>query len=339
MFKKIEEIVKRGVNENAYPGAHFCYIENNEVKCSYYGYKSKEPSIKELDGTEVYDIASLSKIISTTTIILKMIEKEIINFDTTVKSILPEYFSFETTIEDLLKHTSGLNPIIHNAMKINDKKELIKQIFEERFVYKPRTKIVYSDTGYMLLGFIIEKIYKKELKQVAEELIFKPLEMFDTSYNPNVYKAAVTEFRDDLNHKGFVKGFVHDERSFLLDGNSGHAGVFSTAKDISKYIVSILNDENVFKTETKDKIFLNSFESLDLNDNQVIRSYGFQKFIFYPNSKSYLITHTGFTGCNLWIDIKNKRGFVLLSNAIHPKRENNNVFKYRKQISDLFYLD
>ena len=336
-FKDIEKIIKTGVDNNDFPGGHYCYIVEDKIKCNYYGYKMIEPSKQLLTGDEIYDIASLSKIVSTTTIIFKLIENNQLSLNTKVKDILKDYFDPNTEVIDLLLHRSGLNPIVHNAISINTKEQLIKQIYDERFVYEPKTKIAYSDTGYMLLGFIIEKITNKKLKDVAHELVFKPLEMTNTSYNPDVYKAVVTEYRDDKLHKGFVKGFVHDERSYLMEGNSGHAGVFSTAKDISKYIYSVLHDERVFKNETKNLIFNTTVKSTDLQDNEVVRSLGYQKFSFLPDTHNYLITHTGFTGCNMWIDIKNKRGFVLLSNAVHPLRSKNKIFPYRKQILDLFY--
>lgn len=336
-FNKIEQIIKTGVKKGDFPGGQYCLIENGTVKCGFDGYKSLYPSKTTLKGDEVYDIASLSKIISTTTLILQLIDRKKLSFDTKIKTILPKYFDENTTIYELLTHQSGLPAIVSNSSLIFDKEILIKQIYNERFKYKPKENIVYTDVGYKLLGFIIEEIYQKPLDLVAYENIFSKLNMNNTTYRPDHYKSVPTEYRDDKLIKGYVKGFVHDERSYLLNGLSGHAGVFSTAKDISKYIVSILEDEKILSNEIKEKIFKTTIIKEDLNGNKLARSIGYQKFQNMPETNNFLITHTGFTGCNMWIDKKNKRGFVLLTNAVHPKREKNKVFSYRKEILNLFY--
>lgn len=335
-FNKIKEIIKRGVDKGDFPGAQFCLIEDKKVKCGFYGYNSLYPLKSKLKGDEIYDIASLSKIISTTTLILQLIEKEIILLETPLKKILPNYFDNKTTIYELLTHQSGLPPIVSNSNKLFTKEDLVKQIYLERFSYEPRSKIVYSDVGYKLLGFAIEKIYEKPLNKIAKKEIFSKVKMKNTSYRPNFYKSVVTEYREDHLFKGYVRGIVHDERSYLLEGLAGHAGVFSSAKDISKYIYSFLNDEKILKNETKAEIF-NLTVTKDSNyEYKLARSLGFQKFASKPETNDYLITHTGFTGCNMWIDKKHKRGFVLLSNAIHPKREDNKIFSYREEILNLF---
>src|SRR5690625_2283173 len=336
-FKKIENIIKKGVKKGDFPGAQYCFIENGIVQCGFDGYKQLYPSKIPLKGNEIYDIASLSKIISTTTLILQLIDENKLEFETKVKNILPHYFDDSTTIYQLLTHQSGLPAIVSNSSTIFSKDALIKQIYNERFVYEPESNIVYTDVGYKILGFVLEKIYGKPLDEIAEEKIFNKIEMNNTTYNPNHYKSVPTEYRDDKLIKGYVKGFVHDERSYLLNGLSGHAGLFSNAKDISKYILSILEYENLLSTKMKNKIFDTTVIKKDLNNNELVRSIGFQKFQDLNNTHKYLITHTGFTGCNMWIDVKNKRGFVLLSNAIHPLRKNNKIFSYRKEILNLFY--
>lgn len=333
-FEKIESILKDAVNSGDVPGLQYCLIENGEVNCGFYGYNSLYPSKTLLKGDEVYDIASLSKIISTTTITLKLIEEGLITLETKIKSILPNYFDYNTNVFELLTHQSGLPAIVSNSSKIFDKETLIKQIYNERFVYEPKSKIVYSDVGFKVLGFFIEKVKNDSLDEIAKELIFEKIGMNDTTYKPNYYRSVVTEFRDDKLIKGYVKGFVHDERSYLLEGLSGHAGVFSTASDISKYIYSVLYDEQIFNDETKKQIF-----NTTIIKNDLTRSLGYQKFTTRSFTNDYLITHTGFTGCNMWIDNKNKRGFVLLSNAIHPSRNENKIFSYREKILDIFYLE
>lgn len=336
MIKKIKEKLINGIGTD-FPGAHFCFIDGQKITCDFVGYKELEPNKVELIGNEIYDIASISKIISTTSIILKLIEQNKLSYYTKVQDILPQYKHKETTIEMLLTHTSGLPAMIDNGYKIIDKDELIKGIYNQELIYEPNQKIVYSDVGFILLGFIIEKVMNNSIDKVAEQLIFTPLMMNDTSYNPEISRCAPTEFRDDKLFKGLHRGVVHDERSYILNGKSGHAGVFSTSYDISLYIRSILNDEILFNDKTKEKIFSTIIEREDMNGKNLTRTIGFNKYENMPENLNNLIYHTGFTGCNFWIDIKNKQGFVLLSNAVHPYREMNKIFRYRDDILELFY--
>lgn len=337
MINKITKIITKGVEKGDFPGANFCFINNNKIDCQYIGYKQIYPNKVKLVGDEIYDIASLSKIISTTTIIFKLIEKKLIKLQRKVKDILPDYIYDQTTIGDLLLHRSGLPAMIKDAYKIKSKEELIRKIYEEKLVYKPRTKIVYSDVGYILLGFIIENVTSENIDKIANELIFKPLNMKNTTYKPIKEKSVPTEYRDDFLYRGLLRGIVHDERSFLLNGLSGHAGLFSSAYDIANYIHSFIYDNKLFNDKTKQLILKTNISLYDLENNLHVRTYGFNKFSNKPETNNFLIHHTGFTGCNLWIDFKNKRGFVLLTNSIHPKREYNKIFSYRQEIIKLFY--
>lgn len=330
MIEKVKEILLDGVKKEEFPGGQFCLIENNEIKCDFVGYKSLYPTKLNTSDEVLYDIASLSKVVSTNTLIFKLIEEGKLTLKTKVKNILPKY-KHESTIEEMLFHTSGLRPLIKNHATVKTKKELVDAIYSEELIYPPYTKIAYSDTGFMLLGFIIEKLSEKSLDMYAEEVFIKPLNMTNTTYKPNKETTATTEFDKELNK--YVNGFVHDERSRILNGLSGHAGLFSTAKDLAKFINSFLNDEKIISKENKELIFQTDFTKLSLNDNQLIRTYGFEKY----NLGHELIGHTGFTGCNMWIDNNNKRGFVLLTNAIHPKRELNKIFGYRRKIFELYY--
>lgn len=330
MIKKIKEILLEGVEKEDFPGGQFCLIENDVIKCDFVGYKSLYPTKQPTSNEVIYDVASLTKVVSTNTLIFKLIEDGKIELETKVKNILPN-FKHESTIEEMLLHTSGLRPLIKNHGSVKTKKSLIDEIYSEELIYPPYTKIVYSDTGFMLLGFIIEKVSGKSLDKFAEEVFIKPLKMDKTTYSPNSNVTATTEFDKSL--QTYVNGFVHDERSRLLNGLSGHAGLFSTAEDLAKFINSFLNDEKIIKNKNKELIFSTIFSKPNLNDIQLIRTYGFEKY----NINEELIGHTGFTGCNMWIDKKNKRGFVLLTNAVHPKRELNKIFAYRRKIFELYY--
>lgn len=335
MISKIKEILQRGVLKEDFPGASFCILKDGKIECDFVGYKQLYPSKKRLDGDEIYDVASLSKVLVTTILVFKIIELGLINLETNISNILPDFKHKNIKVKDLLLHQSGLSPIIHNNINVNTKEELINQIYREPLVYEKGNEIRYSDTGFMLLGLLIEKTLNMSLDKVADKYIFKPLKLKKTTYKPDKNKSVPTEMLED---ETFVQGYVHDERARLLDGVSGHAGLFSTPYEISLIMKSILKDNIIINDHNKKLIFEKTLIKKDVNDNYLVRTYGFQKYDFLKEDYKNLITHTGFTGCNLWIDKDTKTAFVLLTNAVHPLRKYNKIFNYRIKILKLFYI-
>lgn len=326
---KIKEILLEGVKEKAFPGGQYCVVTKDEIKCGYVGYKSYEPLVKN-NGEEIYDIASLTKVISTTTLIMNLIEQGKLSLDAKISDILPRFKHRDVVIYDLLIHSSGLPADIPKAATLKNREEVINKVYEFDLIYEKGEKVVYSDIGYILLGLIVEKLYGMPINEAAEKVIFSKLNMKDSSYRPDVLRAAPTEKREDDVYNGYLVGRVHDEKSFAMGGLAGHAGLFSTAKDIAKFIQSILKQEFVLKDETVKEMF----KSRILKEGRyglTNRSLGWDKPV---DDIDKVIMHTGFTGCNMWIDLNINKGFVLLTNGVHPKRANNNVFPYRNRIRE-----
>jgi len=341
MYQKIKELLEPAVKENFFPGASWCVVHGNgDVFCDYVGYKSLEPEKVLNQGNEIYDVASLTKVISTTTMVMKLIENNLLSLDTEVQKILPRFKHQGITIYHLLTHCSGLPADISRASKLKDKEEVLDRIFSMDLIYMTGEHIVYSDIGFILLGLIIEKITKLSLNDYASLMIFKPLGMKDTSYHPNKERCAPTEQRDDDVYQGMLQGLVHDEKSFALGGEAGHAGLFSTPKDISKFILSILQDKFILSRKMTHELFTLRETKTNLKGDILTRALGWDKpqkggsagdLISMEDS----IIHTGFTGCNMFIDLKHQIGFVLLSNAVHPKRDKNQIIQFRNQIGNM----
>ncbi|MDO9628846.1 MAG: serine hydrolase domain-containing protein [Acholeplasmataceae bacterium] len=345
MYSEIKELLKRGVEENLFPGASYCIVHGNgEVFCDFVGYKSLIPEKIMNQGNEIYDVASLTKVISTTTMVMKLIENGRLSLDTRVSSILPEFKHKEITIYHLLTHTSGLPADISRASRLKGKDEVLNRVYEMELIYSTGKNIVYSDIGFILLGWIIESLTKMSLDTYSSLMIFRPLEMNDTSYHPNRERCAPTEFRADDVYHGMLQGIVHDEKSFALGGEAGHAGLFSTAKDISKFILAVLQNKFVLNTKYLDELFPLREEKPNLNNDILTRALGWDKPQKGSSAGDKLslydsIIHTGFTGCNMFIDKKNQLGFVLLSNAVHPRRDMNQIIKLRNKIGNMIFSE
>ena len=200
--------------------------------------------------------------------------------------------------------------------------------------YKTGTKTVYSDLGMIVLGKLIEKATGKKLDQFCNEEIFKPLKMNDTYFNPPDslrYKIAPTEYDDNWRNR-LVWGKVHDENAALLGGVAGHAGIFSTANDLSHLLLMLLNggsynNDQLIKPETI-QLFTKGYSE------QSTRALGWDtKSAKGSSAGDYFdITsfgHTGFTGTSIWVDPTKNLFVIFLTNRVHPTRDNKKLYKIR----------
>lgn len=339
---ELQQLLQEGVDKQAFPGAHFAVVYGDgRVLPGYVGYKRLEPEKEPLDGTEIYDVASLTKVISTTTLMMKLIDDETVSLRTTVSSILPRFPHPNITVEDILTHSSGLPADIPRASTLRTPEEVWEYIYSVDLSYPTGTDIIYSDIGYILLGKMVETITNTSLSDCAKNWIFTPLEMTDSSYHPDPSRCAPTELREDDVYTGYLQGLVHDEKAFALKGEAGHAGLFSTVNDISKFILMYLqNDPIILTKKTMNAMFEPRQYATNKRGNPIIRAYGFDKPTPGGTAGDYIhpsstILHTGFTGCNLWMDTKHQVGFVLLSNAVHPKRNRNGIIPFRRKLANI----
>src|SRR4029077_8590400 len=201
----------------------------------------------------MYDIASLTKVVATTTIVAKLAEGDFpvrLDLDAPVQRYLPEWASgpqpkwrHRVTVRHLLTHTSGLPPFKEYWRTSKAKQDTLDKIFAEPLDYEPGTKEVYSDLGIILLAEIIERLTGQTLDTLAREYIFFPLAMSNTMYKPPKKSwpaIAPTEIDTQYRHR-LIQGEVHDENAAAIGGVSGHAGVFSTAPDLAAFCQMLLN--------------------------------------------------------------------------------------------------
>ncbi len=344
-IKQLESLILEEIENGAFPGANYALVYKNEVYIGSLGNRRILPNIEKNNIDTVYDMASLSKVVSTTSCIMKLLEMGKIRLFSKVVDYLPNFKHKNITVWHLMTHTSGLPEGLKNLFSYSSSDDILSAIYNIELIYNPGTEIRYSDLGYILLGKIVEVISKMRLDEFANQVLFKPLGMSNTGYNLiDISKCAPTEERHDLICDGIVCGHVHDETSYLLGGIAGHAGLFSDIKDISHFIQMILNDgiylENrIFEKTTIDRLF--KVEVMSKNgvmNNQVSRGLGWMiAGQAGPNGEltsDKTIHHTGFTGTSIWIDKENKIGFCLLTNRVHPTRNNVKHIDARARIAN-----
>lgn len=332
--EKLNELQQDGV----FPGATLGICTNRSKYLDFVGYKSIFP-YKELNSLNtIYDLASLTKVIVTNTLVsLALMEKKI-----TLSTKIDKYFDDELykniTIYNLITHTSGLvtTKRASSIYSYGDYEDYLNTIIKENI-----EKARYSDINYILLGFIIEKIYNDSLDKIADIKIFKPLNMKNTTFKPNPKLCAPTEISST---RGIIKGMPHDEKSYYSNKIIGCSGLFAPIEDIIKFVQMVLNNGIVDGKVFLEKRYIDLwFKKLVTDIEDLNRGMGWIIGSSATTTKECCsdntIIHLGFTGTMIIIDRGNNLGIVLLSNRVHPTR-NNGKFKERKhEIVEAIYKD
>jgi CubicO group peptidase (beta-lactamase class C family) len=338
IMNNAENILQEAISRQEIPGACYAFVTEDHCEFGHAGYRQLIPQKLPVEADTIYDMASCAKVIATATMILQLIEQGCFSLNTPLQKILPDFRHPEVTIEHLLTHSSGLCSDDKAYRRCHSKQEMWDFIKEMPLEYVPGAQVLYSDFGFIALGFVIEH-YVGSLDTYAKENIFDPLQMKDTCYQPKKHglldRCAATEVTAE---RGVIVGECHDGKGYLLDGISGNAGLFSTAFDLSHYVQMILHDgtyqgKTILKHDTVELLKHSRTDGLNLK-----RTLGW--FSNDPDqSDGHLISssciyHTGFTGTSVYIDFIRHCGIILLTNRVHPSRDNNTIVQIRKDFHD-----
>jgi beta-N-acetylhexosaminidase len=343
------DVIEKAIAEKAFPGATLAVGYRGKVSLHSFGkliYDAKSSATKI---STMYDIASLTKVVVTTTLVEKLVEGDFpspLDLDAPISRYLPEWprgpqpeWRQKVTVRNLMTHTSGLPPFKEYWRTSTGKADTLQRIFAEPLEYEPGTKVVYSDLGIILMAEIIQRLTGKSLDELANAYIFHPLSMKDSMYLPPKSlwpQIAPTEIDNQLRHR-LVQGEVHDENAFAIGGVSGHAGVFSTSPDLAAFCQMLLNGgvyahKRILKRSTIAEFTVP--QPLAKNTRTlgwVVPTEGSSSGHYF-SSHSY--GHTGFTGTTIWIDPDRQVFVVLLTNRVNPTRENHKIAEVRPAVHD-----
>jgi beta-N-acetylhexosaminidase len=349
------DVVERAVKDQAFPGATVAVGYRGKVALHAFGNLSYDANAPAVDLRTMYDIASLTKVVVTTTLVAKLAEGDFpvpLDLDAKIDRYLPEWtanrpgetqqqidWRRKVTVRHLLTHTSGLPPFKEYWRTSTSKQETLTRIFAEPLDYEPGTKEVYSDLGIILMAEIIERLTGRTLDDLAKTYIFSPLGMKDTTYRPAQKLwpwIAPTEFDRNLRHR-LVQGEVHDENAFTMGGVSGHAGVFSTAPDLAAFCQMLLNGGVYAHQRILKRATIAQFTTPQQLSNGTrtlgwaVPTEGSSSGHFFS---AHSFGHTGFTGTSIWIDPDRQLFVVFLTNRVNPTRENQKIALVRPALHD-----
>jgi CubicO group peptidase (beta-lactamase class C family) len=351
-FDAAAEIVLEGVLQRAFPAAS---IEVGRVAGPVwrraFGTLTYDPFAPETTEETVFDLASLTKVIATTTLAMRAVDGGALNVDDSVRAWLPAWRGSDremVTIRDLLSHTSGLPAYLPFFRDHTGRAEFEAAICSLPLEYPPRSLAIYSDLGFILLGFILEDArgnrsrasglldptatLAAQFRKIASYITSEPL-----TFNPPRHwreRTAPTEI--DVWRGRLLTGEVHDENAWALGGAAAHAGLFGTAPAVGTFARAVL------KTIAGEPVLAQPATIREFIRRTAIpgssRALGWDTMLPTSSCGTLLsptaIGHTGFTGTSLWIDWERDLYIVLLTNRVHPTRENGRLGALRPRFHD-----
>ena len=305
MKQEIIQKIKQQIEAGIYPGASFAYYRDGEWSDCYLGEANPEIGEQTCQGL-VYDLASVSKVVGVGTVLTFLWHQGELDIEKSVTEFLPDSDYPDITIRQLLTHSTDLDPFIINRDQLN-----AEELKEAMFHLNRRDKraFLYSDVHFLLLGFLLENYFEKDLDQILQEQVFVPWKMKETQFGP--VSSAVPTVR------GQKAGVVHDPKARLLGKHAGSAGLFSTVKDLKIFLEHYLQDD--FATDLSQNFS-------DLSDKE--RSLAW-------NLEGDWLDHTGYTGTFIMWNRKKQEAAIFLSNRTYEKDERAQWILDRNQVMDL----
>ncbi len=324
----LDAVIEQAIAEDQIPGAVVWIGRKGKVIYrKAYGFRALKPRRERMTLDTIFDAASLTKIVATTASVMKLFEDGKIRMNDPVTKYLPEFQGGNSsiTVRHLLTHFSGLRPDVDLEPRWSGYETGVKLAMKDIPVAPPGARFIYSDINFILLGEIVHQISGQKLPEFARRHIFLPLGMRTTMFQPPARlrpRIAPTELVDGV----ILRGVVHDPTTRYMGGVAGHAGLFTTAEDLSRFAEMMLgggerNNVRIFNPLVTKKFSTPQSPA----DQPILRGFGFDIDSPFSGNRGELFPigsygHTGFTGTSLWMDPVSDTYVILLANSVHPRR-------------------
>jgi CubicO group peptidase (beta-lactamase class C family) len=319
-------VLRDSVQDKIFPGAVAALISHTEETYIPFGFETYDPTARAVTEESIFDVASLTKVVATATAVMQLAERKQLSLDDLACNFFPQLRQppkDRITILHLLAHTAGF-PGGEPLRDCKSRDEILDAICSMDLLYPPGADRIYDDVGYIILGLIVESITGVTLDKYCESQIFGPLKMSETMFVPHqalIGRIVPTEI--DPRRGGLLRGVVHDERAFAMGGVAGHAGVFTTARDLGRFSRSMMGhaknaSAGILSSESVELMWSRHWQDSE-------GEYGLGWDRLRPSYMNGIddcdaVGHTGFTGVSLVISPRRDLAMILLSNRVHPVR-------------------
>ena len=366
----IQAAMNQAVGDGVFPGAVVAVRVSGKMRClAVSGRLSSEPPGSPVQVSTIYDLASLTKPLVTVTSVLVLIQEGQLQLDAPIKTILVELEGVaigSASLRDLLTHSAGLpgwrpfyerlegKGIVPGGSEPAAVRQAVLQLIrDEPLIYGRGEKCLYSDLGFMLLGFIVERVRGSLLDQSFNEIVAKPLQAQPLLFTPvaaassqaitlHIDRSTIAPTEWDDRRGRFLHGEVHDENAAAMGGVAGHAGLFGTAEAVLAVSGTWLNAHHG-RSSMLDRGLVREFTRRQSHVPASSWALGWDSPSAPSSSGSYFspesFGHLGYTGTSLWIDPKRELEVVLLSNRVHLSRSNEAIRAFRPMIHDLVFQE
>ncbi len=338
-FAAVDSVVKAGIRQGVYPGAVVVIGRRDTVLHArgygHYTWSTSSP-VPSPDST-LWDLASLTKVVATTSAIMRLVEQDRVLLDRPLASYLPRFAGpgkERVTVRMLLDHTSGLPSYVEFFRLAPTRDSAVALLYREPLRYQPGTAVVYSDLNFLLLGLLVEQVTGEPLDRYTAREIFAPARMMETRFRPPA--ALAPRIAPTGRWRGRpVAGTVNDQNAARFGGVAGHAGLFATASDLARYARLWLNEgrldgRQIFAAETI-RAFLDPVAGSGSRllgwDRPAPNLRGDTPFGRLVSDVAY--GHTGWTGTELWVDPARDLFLVFLTNRSYGPKVGRSISRLR----------
>ncbi|MDP6036924.1 MAG: serine hydrolase [Candidatus Latescibacteria bacterium] len=336
---RAKQVLENHIQKRTTPGAVGLVLRRKGVVAHWaVGKHTYDANATPVQTDTLYDLASVTKVVATTTLCMLFAHDNRLNLDAPVQKYIPTFKGDgkdRVIVRHLLAHCSGMPAHVHLYKQHKNRDTILNAACQLPLSCEPRTETAYSDMGFLLLGIILETIGNNRLDHLTKQYIFDPLKMHNTLYcpDPNLkHRIPPTEKGTNL-REGLVHGEVHDENAAALGGIAPHAGLFSTAHDLALFLQSWLGN-SIFPTNTRQQFITRANfvpnSSWALGWDTVSPGGSSTGHHFTEQSFGSL----GFTGTSIWADPIRDLGVILLTNRVHPTRNNTQIKHLRPEFHD-----
>ena len=326
----LDEAVENAIQQGQIPGA-VLLVGRNGITLHYkaYGQRSLVPKQEAMTLDTIFDAASLTKVIATTSSMMKLFQQGKIRLNDRVTTYLPQFQGGKSdiTIRNLMTHFSGLRPDLDLKPVWSGYDLGVKKALIDKPMSPPGEKFVYSDINFILLGEIVHRVSGRMLDVYAREEIFLPLGMTETMFNPPAsLQPRIAPTEQYSGDTAPLRGVVHDETTRYMGGVAGHAGLFTTALDLQKFAEMMTHMGESKGISLFSPLAIRKFiEPQTPPDQAILRGLGWDMDSPFSSNRGELFPigsfgHTGFTGTSIWVDPATQSYVIFLSNSVHPYR-------------------